>query len=348
MIIRAAARFWERRENIDDWCVGAPKGWLPVGVDIHRGVVRWIRLPSPGPSDALSAPFFDPAVATLRANTPAAPEVETELNVLVRTAQALAPVDPAGIIFHISRCGSTLVSNLLKTADDTVCVSEAGVFGTLFKALARQSRTNAARQLLPPLTTLFSNYRKHNPQRVVLKCTTQDVSSLLPLRTVWPTVPCLILVRDPVEVIVSNLMRPPKWLEVGRRISAFGALPQSIQSLDHVSVCAWVAGRFCAAARAGLDDNCLVLDYADLTPLVVRQIARVFGLVFSTTGDASFEIVARMNAKRPGEVYADDVALKQRLAIQPIRESAERWANAFYRELAHCSSNYWGKANTQG
>jgi hypothetical protein len=34
------------------------------------------------------------------------------------------PLDPAGMIFHLSRCGSTLVSRLLGTLPGVVVVSE--------------------------------------------------------------------------------------------------------------------------------------------------------------------------------------------------------------------------------
>src|SRR5580658_4905388 len=73
--------------------------------------VRWMQFPN----KELREPFFHQTVARLRRAEPPALEFDTEAEALLALANELPPITPAGLIFHVSRCGSTLVCNALRT-----------------------------------------------------------------------------------------------------------------------------------------------------------------------------------------------------------------------------------------
>ena len=87
----------------------------------HGNIIRWMH----GGSAALNEPFFSSAIEKLRAQDPPPSEFETEIGELIEAACNLPPVQPAGIIFPMSRCGSTLMLNALKAADEVVGLGEA-------------------------------------------------------------------------------------------------------------------------------------------------------------------------------------------------------------------------------
>jgi len=100
---------------------GLVKDWLPVDIDCRADVVRWMRVAE----NEFSEPFFNDTVAVLRARTPAVPEVETSVSTLKEVATGWPSVRPAGVIYHMSRCGSTLVANALKLSHNSLVLPEA-------------------------------------------------------------------------------------------------------------------------------------------------------------------------------------------------------------------------------
>ena len=71
----------------------------------------------------LTEPFYEDAVAAVRN---AGPLVSTALTHLAGWSDRAASLEPTGLIFHMSRCGSTLASQMLAASAANVVVSEAG------------------------------------------------------------------------------------------------------------------------------------------------------------------------------------------------------------------------------
>ena len=81
--------------------------WIPCELTTagQRSLVRWIH---PGAKPLFTEPFFRQTIdALVQAN---AVQKLTPLGALAEVAPTKAP---AGFIFHVSRCGSTLVSRSL-------------------------------------------------------------------------------------------------------------------------------------------------------------------------------------------------------------------------------------------
>jgi hypothetical protein len=103
-------------------------GWLPISL------LRGPRLPQAiwlqFSSTKLTEPFLQQTIARLMSERPSAERV-TDLDESLRVSDGLPEVRPAGLIFHISRCGSTLVTNMLKLVSGVTCVSEAPLVNLL-------------------------------------------------------------------------------------------------------------------------------------------------------------------------------------------------------------------------
>jgi hypothetical protein len=310
------------------WNAARPFGWIPVSLSARDSVARWIYL---GRAQ-LMEPFFFQDVASLRRQ--GAAEIEADIAVLDETYSSECESAPAGIIFHMSRCGSTLVSNALRKAENVVTLAEAQPCQVAMALAARSSRYWARRsaQLLRGLIRSFANYREGENRRVVIKCSVQELGAIRSIRAIWPQVPCVILIRNPTEVVVSNLRRPPKWLKPWERTTWFGQAISDAKLEREADYVAWVVGEFCIKARGAIDRYCRVVDYEQLSPETIREIAKSFGLHFSPTSETSLQKTFQMHSKdkRP---FVRDMEAKQRSADEGIRASVNRWATEPYLEL---------------
>ena len=103
--------------------------------DSLAGLARWtpVRLDFSGPTPAVDwadlsserfvDPFFDQTIARWAAGPHARPLVRTGLEALDALDREPS-LEPAGMIFHLSRCGSTLVSRLLGILPGVVVIAE--------------------------------------------------------------------------------------------------------------------------------------------------------------------------------------------------------------------------------
>ncbi|CAM9595652.1 unnamed protein product, partial [Phaeothamnion confervicola] len=109
-------------------------------------------------------------------------------------------VEPHGFVFHETRCGSTLVANMLASIPSNRVYSESrppvqvklGMTGTKVADIFRG------------LLTLMGRRRTdESHQRLFFKLQNSKFSGLI---SAWyPEVPFVYVFRDPVEVMVSNV-----------------------------------------------------------------------------------------------------------------------------------------------
>ncbi len=312
-----------------------PPGWLPAAVSGGRAVIRWIYVGR----EPLAEAFLPETVRRLRASEPPAVECETEVSVLERRPGEPSSAPPAGIIFHMTRCGSTLLANALRRADEAVVVSESAAVARAMEWIGSPSSywAGIGARLIESLTAVFANYQAHGKAgRVVIKCSSQEIRCLRELRAVWPRVPCLILIRNPIEVLVSNALKPSKlfldWQD-HPRVVPLGVPPAEVFDGGVVEFSAWMAGRFCSTALAVLDAGCWVLDYAQITPEVAKKVARYFGLSLSDEGEQALTEVFQFHSKRPDRAFIEDSTDKIGSAAEHMKMCAARWIQAPYDEL---------------
>jgi hypothetical protein len=324
------AWLWDRPNR--QWNDKIAQGWIPVDIAGPYLTVRWMQVGC----DLLSEPFFGVSVSSLRASS-VPREFETDLTDLARQTRHLAPIAPAGFIFHISRCGSTLVSNALRTAEDVVGLSEAGPIERIMQLAVSLSSYNArlGRASLAPLTSVYAHYLGQPAKKVIIKCCTGRIEALRAIRSVWPNVPCLILIRNPLEVVVSNQKSPPAWLRDFLSLAdcPFGPPPHEVLAGGPAELCAWVLGQFCNSALTNMDSRCRVIDYAELTPVAIRSVGEYFGLKFSSVGERAFREMFGTHAKNRNLPFQSDVDEKRHCACDSDKRSIDRWASLPYEEL---------------
>ena len=242
-------------------------------------------------------------------------------------ALSASPAEPTALIFHVSRCGSTLVSRMLAALPDALAISEAPVLDQSLRwpGLADDDPRIA---LLRGLTGAWRATQADPPARLYVKLDCWHLFHLPLLRRAFPETPMLFLHRDPVEVLVSLMRQPSMTLIRGtvtsEQLGMGEAARDALSREEHAAAILGALFRTACAHRGQLTG----LDYADLPEAVLTTAP---GRPFTADEQAQMWAAAGRDAKAPEQAFASDVADKRRAASPSILAAVARWTQPDYR-----------------
>ena len=183
--------------------------WTPVRLDFSgpAPAVYWADLSA----ERFVEPFFDQTVARWASGPSARPLVKTGLEAL-GALDGEPSLEPAGMIFHLSRCGSTLVSRLLGTLPGVVVIAEPAPLNALLGLDPDRVDDAALAKIVRLLVRALGRCRHGDERRLVLKCTSWNIRRRAVLAAAFPETPWIWVQRDPARVLASLLAEPPGWL----------------------------------------------------------------------------------------------------------------------------------------
>lgn len=226
-------------------------------------------------------------------------------------------VVPSGMIFHMTRCGSTLAARVLAAIDGVTVVSEPSLVGRLLGSPAATSRT------LAQLLALYAWGTGRSGGPLIVKWHTLVNQRMDLVRTLFPDVPCVFVVRDPVEVLVSCVRWPMPLLD---RLSDDLLAPHlrvgDVSRLELAERAArYVASQCFWAAR---QDSLRVVEYSTLPAVAMEVLPAFLGCVPVAGDRARMEEQLVLDAKNPRRAFTPDAPAKQLAADGALRELAER------------------------
>ena len=299
--------------------LAAQGDWLPVRAALHpEGLFLALRDIAPL---ELRDPFMQETVARI-----SAPERVVQVARRDCAAEAAGGA-PAGIIFHVARAGSTLVSQMLKEAGGLVAYSEPLPFNELLLPPQRWPRT----ELVAALGALGGAFARHAQKPYVLKLTSWNTYFCDLLAEAFPATPWILCVRDPVEVGVSLVGQLSGWLrgedEASRQLLAVVDPGAPASTLEERVAHAY--GAVCDAACRLAPARGRLVAYDTLPAAVWDVIAPHFGLAVDAAGRERMAGAARGNAKAPlakPAAFSSDSAKKQSAASPALRAAVEVFA----------------------
>jgi hypothetical protein len=298
------------------------RAWLPVLVEsLPDGglFVDWAHFAGEGLTD----PLFLSAVR----RSGARPfnrlfRYRMRLDDFIAAAAQESLAEPNGFIFHMSRCGSTLVAQMLASLPGSEIVSEAPPLDTAAR-LAAFERASDPAALLRAMVGAFGR-RGRRP--FVLKLDFWQALALPLYRRAFSSVPWLFLFRDPAEVLVSQMRA--RGTETMIEASPIPGLDPAASAEDQVAqALAAVCG---AAADAAATGNGLFVDYAALPEAVFANILPHLRMDADAARAATQIAIAR-NAKAPSKPFEADAAWKRAQADERIRAAARRLGPVYER-----------------
>jgi len=177
------------------------------------------------------------------------------------------PVLPvAALIFHCSRCGSTLLARLLELDPALRVFSEPPALPKFLAAHSAALRRGAAVDELRTFIQAFGLAPKPPERRLIMKLTSRAVAYLPAFRAAFPGTPFVYLFRDPAGVVASLDANPPPFLRDDQRrevAAEFDPHAAEVESLGCTDWLAWYVDRNLRLAWRHRAEFGNAIDYAD-------------------------------------------------------------------------------------
>jgi hypothetical protein len=243
---------------------------------------------------------------------------------------------PAGFIFHMSRCGSTLVAQMLAALPENRVLSEPTAINAIIRAALLDARIPRA-TLIDWLRTLVGllGCPLDGESRYFLKLDCWHVMALALIVEAFPETPWIFLYRNPAEVLVSQARSPGAWTVTSAlEPEIFGVRREDVLSIPRSEYLARTLGCMCAAAlqHRGCGRGLLV-NYDELPEFVCGRLPAHFGITFSPVELERMRMVSRADAKTPQLIYSDDRQTKRRAVTSELQVLVDQWLSTPFERL---------------
>jgi len=268
--------------------------WTPVAVNLEPPSIDWGDLRGL----RFAEPFFQQTVERWAGGAPQ-PLVRTDFAALA-ALDAAPSLDPSALVFHLSRCGSTLVSRLLSTAPHRLVVSEPMPINTLLMARSREFDEEATVATLRALVRALGRKRFGDERHYVLKLSSWNVRFVTLFRRAFPNAPIVWVQREPAEVLASLIADPPGWAklrfhpEEARTVLGVAA---GAATTDPLSFFLHALQAMLESVAAIADGRVLAVDYRALPHAIWTSVAPFIGLALDAADIARMEVEARLDSK---------------------------------------------------
>ncbi len=291
-------------------CAGTSKdatpgpGWLPARVRQQGGeaMIDWVFFGA----RPLSEPFYEDSVAKVRHAGPGA-LISTPLAELARQIDRMTSLEPTGLIFHLSRCGSTLASQMLAVSPANLVVSEASPIDAVVRLRAGEGqRIGLLRAMVGALGQARAGERRY-----FLKLDSWHACALPLFRQAFPQTPWAFIYRDPAAVMVSHARRTGMQMVSQLVPPGFYGLDPDTRSWGE-RYWAEVLGAICEAVlREHSAGGGLLVNYDDLPAALCDSVLPHFGVAASAAEVEAMADAARFDAKAPDRRFTPDARAKR-------------------------------------
>ena len=230
-----------------------------------------------------------------------------------------------GLIFHVSRCGSTLARRMLGVVPDLMVHSE--------PAIVNQALVDSASTSIGGILSAYRDLARHRRQRALIKCTSWNLLHSDRILTSAGGAPALFIHRNPGEVLAS--LHGNSWYE---------RLPESMRDPEGPTDPDEGNARYLEVLmRTGLrlaeSGRVRCVEYPDLVNrLIDGDLPEYFGYQVDSTLRERMLAASVANSKRPeapfrgdtdrkGRIVADvPVIAREAMRLKPLHEALRSWS----------------------
>lgn len=240
-----------------------------------------------------------------------------------------------GIVYHMSRCGSTLIGRQLAAIERTIVASEPEPMDDVLSLplhipdLPRAVHIHWLRAMAAAL-----GQARNGEQAFYLKTDCWHIHDFDLLREAFPETPWIFLYRDPVEVMVSQTRMPAAWTVPSQLDPVRLGLQRADWNPPYLDVYrARALANICAAGlRAAQHSNGgLLVNYCELPEAMYDRLLAHFGLRADDV--VAMRNAAQRNAKSPTMTFVPDQSAKQAEASDRLRAVVAEQLLPVYEQL---------------
>ncbi|MBC7775302.1 MAG: aspartyl/asparaginyl beta-hydroxylase domain-containing protein [Phycisphaerae bacterium] len=286
-------------------------GWVPTDVQSSdKGLVfKWLYVGK----KSFSEPFFQDTlqIAKQFELNKIHPNRRSSIEQLIKIAQNTDSIEPTAFIFHVSRCGSTLLSQLLGTDARNIVLSEAPLLDTILRLPYHEHRIaqDTVNQVFLAALRLLGRKRNSTEEHLFIKTDCWHVFFYDTLRRLFPKTLFILLYRSPDEVLYSQqkqrgIQSMPFTLE-----SALTGIQEGrfephdldgyfLQLLERI---------FAGFARIKAENsNVFLINYNTGQAGMISALEKGAGIEFSQDTLVKMEKRGHFHAKKPYELFEEE------------------------------------------
>lgn len=239
-----------------------------------------------------------------------------------------AGLPPSLLIFHCSRCGSTLLARLLGIDPGNRVFIEPPALREFLHLKRAQLSSSETRRDLRVLLQSYGLEPGSGEKRVVFKLNSLAVHAIAALRAALPDVPFIYMLRDPAEVVASISRATPAFLRPDHRASLAVGIGLDPDAASRDSAEQWW-GRYVewnlTTAYAHADEFTLSVDYRELATSFLG-VARRWSDRTLTDDDPDVVETLACDSKKPGVPFSPVVGgIRPEIAASATQAYA-RWS----------------------
>ncbi|MDA6068558.1 sulfotransferase family protein [Flavobacterium sp. AC] len=176
--------------------------WIPIKLIEKDNEIyfEWLYLADLKYDD----PFFDETIAKCKSHTYNSKPFKAVsiLENLRDWSNELISVELKSLVFHVSRCGSTMLSQSLATSSENIMISEAPIIDQILRSdhFSWDEKT----LLIKSVIKLLGQKRFPEQQHLIIKLDAWHIFNVDYLRSIFPETPFALLYRNPIEVLKSH------------------------------------------------------------------------------------------------------------------------------------------------
>ena len=306
--------------------------WIPYQLSVieEQLLFRWLYVGT----HRFAEPFFEETIIHCKSHPVNATgwHSTTTLDGLIQAAHESVSVAPTAFIFHISRCGSTLLSQLLGLPERHITLSEMPLLDEILRLPYREPAlvlsSDERDAALKAVIRLMGNQRTGHETRFFIKLDSWHLLFYDTFRRLYPAVPFILLFRSPDAVIRSHQKRRGMQAVPGLiEPELFGFDPVISQHMDLDHYTAAVLERYFQQMLAirEVDDNVHLLPYQDSGVAMLEQLTTMGMMAASPAELIAMAQRSTYHSKYPDQPFQRDVPQEvPGLYMEPVRQLYEQ------------------------
>ena len=290
--------------------------WIPVTLIEKDNEIyfEWIYLADLKYAD----PFFDETLAKCKShayNSKPFKVISTVEN-LIDWSNELISVELKSLVFHVSRCGSTMLSQSLASSSENVMISEAPIIDQILRSdlFSLDKKTI----LIQSIIKLLGQKRFPEQQHLIIKLDAWHIFNSTYLRSIFPELPFALLYRNPTEVLKSHQkMMGMHMVPNVLPSNVFGISPKEINEVSFEQYGALVLEKYFQGFVDfyKTDQNVVMLNYNEGMKAVVEKFVAFIKVHYSNDEGSKMYDRLKRHSKNESAVFAGDHFKEETLQI---------------------------------
>ncbi len=287
------------------------KNWIPFRLDFHEKELtcRWLYVGD----KKYTEPFFLETTARSRLfeeNQKPFHAVST-LDGIIDFSENIPSLAPTAFIFHVSRCGSTLLAQLLSLDEQNIVLAEPSIFDEVLREIAFKKPEISKQKIdesLKAVVKFLGQKRTGDEQHFFIKLDSWHIFYYEKLRNLYPETPFIFSFRRPDEVIRSQVQESGMHAAPGViQPAIFGFEFSEIITLERPVYVAKVLEKYFERYLEIVekDKNTIFVNYAEGILTSLDKIEQFLNLKIKPSIKQKMVERTQFHSKRPNTVFEE-------------------------------------------